>query len=147
MANYTTTVMAVILPTANRRKFGDYFKGSSEKFFNRTALLSCEEIDSRNGLSLMQYCLECAWNVDHCMVHPTDTFDTTITLKEACLECDVRKLSIWSEEPGCAFFEYINYDKGDDDVQCLDAERPRQPNDLYLDDESLEGAENGSKYA
>ena len=137
MANLTTTRMAVILPAANVKKFLKYF-GAYAPHFHRTTLNSSEVIESRNGKTLLMIDCSCDWSFQYSLYDPNTNNPDVIGLKQACSECGVSKISVRSEEESSSFYEFLNYDEDDAfwDYEVLD--RPRNPEDLYLDEEDDE---------
>ena len=123
MANWTETEISLILPTKFVEKFYNYFinyegRDEASPCFYRTSLNGEKREDNGKGYSRLYIDCSCAWNIG-CLTYPplckTES-QNIIDIQSAIRECKVKRLNLYSEEPGVGFWESLEYDAELDDI-------------------------------
>lgn len=138
MANLTSTLCSVILPTEQEQHFINFFRAKTgDRHIYRTTLINYEIEEKRDTLIRLELALECDWAVYGTLYEPISDSDEIVSLEDVCRECNVLRMSLWSEVDDS--FEYLNYDKGGK-MEYKSADRPRQPTDLFISEEDFDEA-------
>jgi hypothetical protein len=120
MPNWTETEMAVVLPTRNVKAFKDLFLSQNPKenegkkeYFGRTFIDDSSEEKNKLGLSCLHVTCECAWSAYSCLIegYPGGDGHHCPTIKEAIDKNEVKRLTLYSKEPGIGFEETMTFDR------------------------------------
>lgn len=153
MPNWAMASMSVVLPTRNAKAFQSLFLGDDEKenegkkeYFARTFLNQVVEEKNDKGMSLLHIDAQCAWSVGSCLIDKRESEEgkpIAITLEEAIRKCEVKRLTLYSNEPGIGFEEtaLFDLDKGDE-VYYESRETYRDPYCDFLDTDDVDEKEN-----
>lgn len=141
--------MAVVLPSRKVKQFEGFFLGDDlkenqekQRYFARTFLSEADEEKNAHGMSLLRIRCMCAWSAGTCLVdgYPGKKEDhECVGIKEAIDECEVKRLILYSEEPGCLLAESITYDREQDgEVRYDSRDLFERPGDVYLEDDEAD---------
>lgn len=148
MPNWTMTSMSVVLPTRNVSKFTSLFLGEDEtknrakkECFSRTFLNEIHEEKNDRGMSLLHIDAQCAWSVSSCLMTKRENREKPVVLsiEEAIEKYEVKRLTVYSNEPGMGFEETILFDRDEgDDVYYESRETYKDPYCDFLDEEDID---------
>lgn len=144
MPNWAMASMSVVLPTRNAKSFESLFLSddgkeneSKKECFARTFLNQVEEEKNGKGMSLLHIDAQCAWSAESCLIEKhkgEEGKPTPLTLEEAIRKYEVKRLTLYSNEPGMGFEETILFDRDDgDDVRYESRETYKDPYCDFLD--------------